>query len=274
MAKQTGYKVQGDTMQGMYIAGADGTAYCWKNTPGISATLRFMDKGLEGFKARPPARIEIAEAQKTAAFSRAPKPTTSLIYVVSRVRPIPEGCDSRNRNIGKDYLWIYPEEVDAIVDTAVDRETFSLPTTLVARIVRYNLLDLIRGEPDYWEVREIKKAEFTVKRGATVDGKQSFTFNANFAMSTLWLTRGVEGTMEGEFTVDMAASKITRWRAYAKTQAWGAGRFTYRGVPKNKFPLIFAMTETDEQVAKDIPPSAVSRRSNYKVPDGHERLAR
>lgn len=267
MSNQTQCHVQGQTTQGMYISGADGTAYCWKNTPGITATLRFMDEGLKAFKERPPKTIEIDEKELKEKFSRAPRESTSVIEVYSRVRPIPEGADSRNANIGRDYLWIYDDEIKEIA-AAADRESdsFDLPEFLVARIVRYGLVDIIRGEPDYWESKEVRHAEFSATRISSDDAQATVGFHGKFGQATVLLLRGLEGHIDGQFTIDKKTNKVSHFRAYAKCEAWGASTWSTRGVPAGKFPLVFGMVDVNDAVSKDVPPGAVSRDRPYRHP--------
>lgn len=261
MTEKTGYKVQGETTQGMYIAGADGTAYAWKNTPGVSDTIRFMQKGIADFKAKPPQKVEISEPPPQ---KFAPRATTSVLSVISRVRPVPPDADGRNYNIGRDYLWMYQAEIKEML--AATPETLRLPNSFIARLCRYNFLDLIRGEPDIWEENDVRKADFKVTRTGSKDGVQSFALTGTFKMNTDWMMLGLEGQIDGEFSVDEASARIVRFRAYAKCEGWGAPKFGYRGVPKGRFPLVFAIMDDDSKLAHDVAPSAITRHQEYLNP--------
>ena len=269
MANQTNWRSQGDTAQGMYVAAADGTAYCWKNTPGISTTLRFMDRGLAAFRASPPKPVQIKDEQLKEEFTRSPKPDSSVIQIFSRIRPVPEGADSRNYNIGRDYLWIYKNEVEEIVDAAKRKpEGFSLPDYVVARIARYSLVDSIRGQPDFWDAGDVRVANFVAHRMPAGDDNQiRIGFRGIFKQTTTWYTRGLEGKIEGEFKIDGNTFKISRFRAYVNATAWGASAWSNRGVPKGRFPIVFAMVEANDALSKDVPPGAVSRNMIYRHPE-------
>ena len=267
MSAQTNCRVQGNTTQGMYIAGADGTAYCWKNTPGISDTLRFMDKGLIVFKKHPPQKVEINKADVDKPFSTAPKPFTSVIAVYSRVRPIPAGADRRNRNVGRDYLWISRDEVREMLDAARDDgHALVLPATLVARLCRFALVDSIRGEPDFWDAKEIKKAAFVLKKIDSKDTQIRFSFNGDFSSRTAWYLHGIDGHIDGEFTLDGATEMVSTFRAYAKCKAWGSSEWSTRGVPQMPFSLVFGFCDEKDPAARAIPPAALSRHQDYASP--------
>jgi hypothetical protein len=262
MARQTDYKVQGETAQGMYVAGADGTAYAWKNTPGISATIRFLEKGIADYTARPPAQVELSEP---APSKYLPKPSTTVLSVISRVRPVPEGADNRNYNVGRDTLWLYQYEIQEMLDAPPDK--LRLPPTFIARFCRYSLVDLIRGEPDYWGSRDVREADFTLEKKAQTDATITFAFHGKFRMGTGWFTRGMDGTMEGEFELDRTTERATRFRAYAQTKAWGTPTYGYRGVPKGIFPLVFAIVDDDTPFTRDIAPSCIARKQHYYQPE-------
>ena len=139
----------------------------------------------------------------------------------------------------------------------------------MARLCRFVFLDLIRGEPDFWESGDVKKAAFSLEQRGSTDGNVAFAFKGDFKNS-VWAFmggRGVEGTISGEFTVDVKAEKIFKFRAYAKCKAYGASEWTQRGLPHGTFPLVFAMTEAnDDPLAHEIPPAAVSRKADYSNP--------
>lgn len=263
MSDQTKFAVQGETRQGMYIAGADGTAYGWKNTPGISDTLRFMDRGLKEFERKPPGKIEIAQKEIDQPFAKAPKPFTSVIAVYSRVRPVPEGSDNRNHNLGRDYFWIARDEVREMLAA----QTPELPQALIARMVRYVLVDNIRGEPAYWEPKEIQRADFSLKRVESDDGHHSFRFRGEVDCHTFWLTRGIKGVIEGEFVLDEVTGMVNRFRAYSKCSAWGTSEWAARGMPRQVFTLVFGMKEEHDPILREIPPSALSRKQEYSTPN-------
>jgi hypothetical protein len=271
MADQKDWRKQGNTTQGMYIASANGKTYAFKNTPGKSDTLRFMDKGLEEFKKNLPPKVEITTEELEARYTHKPKPETSVLAVYSRVCPIPEGADNRNRNIGKDYFWIAQSEVEEILDAeaAAPAEPLKLPQSIIARMCRFTFLDLIRGEPDFWTPRQVEKAAFSLEKKGVDGALHSFAFNGGFRNETGFLSRrGIEGTVSGEFTINAETKRIVKFRAYAASIAWGASTLTQRGLPNGKFPLIFALIEADDDpYAREVSPSAVSRNEkDYREP--------
>ena len=103
-----------DTVQGMFIAGADGTSYGWRNDKNPREISDFMDEALERFRRRPPKRVTIPAHLLQVPFARTPDPSTSVVRVFSRIRPVPPGADPRNLDVGRDHLWVLAEEVRAL----------------------------------------------------------------------------------------------------------------------------------------------------------------
>src|SRR5437870_2693347 len=133
MADQTEWRKQeGNTVQGFYIAGADGTAYGWLNDRDVPEVNTFMDRALAKFRARPPKAAEIPAAERGAASGVTPDASTSIVRVFTRIRPLPEGADSLNAGVGRDHLWIYRDEVRQLL--AAGTGDFDLPRALMARI--------------------------------------------------------------------------------------------------------------------------------------------
>jgi hypothetical protein len=253
----------GTTAQGFYVVGADGSGYGFNNNRDPQRVDRFMSRGIEQFREHPPANTDVPESIRTAPFSRAPDPSTSVIRVFSRIRPLPPGADVLNAGVGRDHLWILAGEVREILSAGnkVGR-AFAMPSTLVARLVRFHLVDNVRGEPDMWAPDEVGKAAFTAWLTEKTPTTGTFTFSGTFAQQTADGRRGGEGKIEGVFDVDPRTAKIVRFRAYSEGEAWGAGHFT-GNAPQGRFPLVIAMVEAADSVAKAVPPQGILWGEQY-----------
>jgi hypothetical protein len=233
----------GVTAQGFYVAGADGTGYGFNNNRDPQRVSDFIKTGLEAFSRRPPVQVEIADDLLKSVSTRGPDPSTSVLQVYSRIKPLPEGCDELNKGIGRDFLWVYADEVKAI-------RAGTLPDDLVRRIARFHLVDNVRGEPDMWKPSEIV-ADLKLSR----IGKDRFAIGGTFSMAAG--QRGLSGDFEGEVTLDPTADRIADFKAYAKCEAWGAGTYTPKP-PPGKFTLLFAIVPATADYAKVTPPQAAT----------------
>jgi len=214
---------QGQTTQGFYVIGADGSAYVFNNNRSVERVLDFMRRGIEGFQAKPPAVTQIPAAQSVPIE---PPLGTTVLRLYSRIKPAPAGCDPSNENLQRDHLWLLPGEVTALANLEV-------PATLVHRLCRFTLLDAIRGEPDFWRPEEIRSGKFEAAKNL----KGGYVLKGTFAMQTADGKRGIEGKLEGEFSI--SGERITAFKGFADSTAWGSGTYT-PGAPDGKFPLKFA----------------------------------
>lgn len=263
--------MQGATTQGTYIAGADGTVYSWKNASGISAQLHFMEQGMKAFKEHPPAQVAIPETALQAAFTRPPRSSTSVVAIYSRIRPLPACADSRNRDLGRDYLWIYQDEVRQILrESEKFKVNQKIPQTLAYRIARYHFIDIVRGQPIFWQYSEVTKADFTLKKVSEAPEHPQFTFEGAIECHSSSGESGIRGTISGKFTIDELSEKIVTFRAYGKSEAWGASEYTKMGAPKDHFPLVFGFIETTDENSQVTPPGAVAQSQHYRHPDKGE----
>ena len=70
------------------------------------------------------------------------------------------------------------------------------------------------------------------------------------------------GTALPYVTLDRASVKIRKFRAFAEGRAWGAGTYT-PSPPPGKFPLLFAVQETNDAFSKIVPPQGALDGPDY-----------
>lgn len=240
------------TAQGFYVAGPDGTPYGFNNNRSVERVSRLMDNALKDWRAKPPRPIEIGAEELATPY--APKlPDGGLsARVFARISPLPPGCGELNKAPAQDHMWIYPAESAAIASAKPGADgSIQLPATLVTRIVRFHLVDNVRGEPDFWGPAEIVRSDFVARRSRS-DGP--VLFSASYSMRTSDGGRGMEGRLEGRF--DIASGKVSSFKAYGEAQAWGAGTYT-PDPPPGRFPIKFAFLTVSDAVSKAVPPQGI-----------------
>lgn len=259
---------EGDTAQGFYVVGADGKLYGWNNSHYGPETVNLLDSSLQAYRRSPQNPILLTEEQISDPFCCTPDSSTSIVQVFTRITPVPTDCDDLNHGVGRDYMWVYADDVRSILsDSAQHADRFSLPKNLVARLVRFHLVDNVRGEPDEWKSQDIKLANFTVKLIAEDAIAKHFQFEGEYRQETENHCRGQQGTLFGRFDIALGSGKIENLRAYGEAQAWGESRFT-PGAPKGKFGLVTAMISADDSYARTIAPHAIyGDDEEYHVPD-------
>lgn len=256
----------GNTAQGFYVVGADGKFYGWMNCHDTTAVSNFIEKGLSSFVSDPPSPVQISQAALTERFSITPDPATTVIRVFTRIRPVPKRSNVLNSSVGRDRFWILQDEVKQIVAPSHDNGLpFALPAAIVTRLVRYHLVDNVRGEPEMWTESEVKRADFSAKLVANDGSSKSYEFHGDFALKTANGRRGVKGDMNGRFDISHGVANISRFRAFGEATAWGASKFT-QGAPPGRFHLVIAMIETDDPLSKIVPPQGMNEWSDYLHP--------
>ena len=256
--------------QGMYVVGADGTSYGYTNDHDPSNIHACMDGALERFRARPPKTVAISQKEIQARFAITPAPSTSVVRVFSRIRPLPKGCTGLNRSVGRDFLWIYRDEARAmLVAGKRPGEALKLPRSLAVRMARFHLLDNVRGTPDMWAAAEVKRLAFTASVVRDTGVARTIAFSGRFAMQTSSGRKGYEGKVEGQFDIRISDARIVRFRAFGDGKAWGSGTYT-PNAPRGRYTLQVAMVEAHDAIARIVPPEAVSTENSdakYHHPD-------
>lgn len=264
MAEKVNPRIKNDiTAQGFYVAAADGTAYAFSNNRKPEMALGMLNKGVSQFKQSPPPAVTISNDEKNSTFTRPPDGSTSILRIFSRIPQLPADVSILNHSVGRDHIWLLRSEVREILQSATEvNKKVPLPATLTHRLVRFHLVDNVRGEPDFWKPEEISKATFELsllKRDAT---KATFSLRGLFEQATSDQKRGIIGLLQGEFVVDTASEKVSRFRGFAESKAWGAGTYT-PSPPPGRFILRFAILETSDPHSKIVPPQGLLAGDEY-----------
>jgi hypothetical protein len=125
-----------------------------------------------------------------------------------------------------------------------------VPASVVARIVRYHLLDGVRGEPMAWEPADIQAREMKLTVQDPATGRLLLTGTARMKHGE---ERGYDCRLQGEITVDRKTGEVSRLDLLGWGEAWGEGPYT-RGAPKGKFPLLIAASIAPRNGASRVPP--------------------
>ena len=264
-------------------------AECHREPEGM---MQYIDMGLavvRNHSIAPEGVADVTEKNCRADYIALPAASTSVIRHYSRI-PLFSRSDLSS-TVDRDYLWVYQDEVRSLVKRAQEaakagRTDFSLPPTLVARLVRFHLVDNGGGRQVRFDgPNEVKKVDFTAHLDPADPAHFSFVgswkagtnqpdwYDVQRAKSGLLplLTAaqnaptpdedtrlGIEGQIQGDFTVNKAALRITRFVASAQATAWGGGSPGHTEMPPpGKFPIVYAFIGTDDSdsIARGVPPS-------------------
>ena len=250
----------GQTAQGFYVVGPDGSFYAYNNNRSVERVLGVMDTALTQYNLRPPKKVSIPASQAKSTQPWQLPSGASILRTHSRIIPVPSGAAQSNNRVARDHLWILKEELQTIYDKCFGTASFEMPKTLASRIIRFHLVDNIRGEPVFWDGPEIKKAAIRVfpKPG----DRNTFTLTGDFEMQTAGNERGMSGKIEGEMTLDPKTMRIVRSRVLADATAWGAGPYT-PNPPAGKFALKIAFVDVEDSISKIVAPQGTNWGDSY-----------
>lgn len=216
-----------------------------------------MDTGLAMVKGHPTSIADLTDEKRQAPFIAQPDPSTSVLRQFTR---LPDVAKSElNSSVDRDQVWIYQDEISDMLAHARDpNNDFSMPPTLIARLVRFHLVDDLGGRSTpFVGPNQVKRAAFYAHVTRVTLGHARFTFIGNWSTMLNDKSIGIEGKIVGEFEVDTAALRITRFRAYADATGWGGGTLGHTEMaPAGKFRVVFAFLEGNDTLSRSIPPFA------------------
>jgi hypothetical protein len=182
-----------------------------------------LRKGLAAFK---PADVEtIRNAAPDKNFSYVPPAGGLVITVTAKVleghalSPDPM-IRMFQESTGRDMLWLRKDEHEALA-----RGEF--PAGAKARLARFTLMDFTRGEPAFWEPKDVRSFDLTLKEGV-------ITGTAHVENASCGFKADLRGAVEAK------DGKVVRFDLVAKGTAWGHSGTTAVGAPPGKFTLAIA----------------------------------
>ena len=260
--------------QGIYIIDPDGSAYDYKIGLAYDPDhfLKELKKSLNKYRLRHKAgsaKIANLQGDKTSKKVMAPN-SVSVIEVYSRIVPLPKDATISERSIGRDLMWVYERDVSDVLNTASSiGKSVKMPPRLVARLVRFHLLNHVGNIMRAFDAKDVRKAEFVLRRNKDIlfSGKplRRFSFSGSFSSSGKYEKKKVHsiiGIISGEFTIDPKRKRIVHFRAYGEGESLGGNDSLNEF--KN-YPVVFAMTESRHKYARSVIPFWVALPSIKKV---------
>jgi hypothetical protein len=247
----------GQTAQGFYVIAPDGKAFGTNNNRSVERVKAYMLSGLEQYAKHEMGPLEITEG--SAEYVRKPDASTSVIRVYTRIRPVPQGSDASNENVAQDHLWITKPEIEGILAGN------QFANSTIYRLARFNLIDNVRGEPDHWKPGEIKTAILDLKRQIEAGGYVTYALTGRFEMATADNSRGLTVKLNGRLTIAKEAARVHELKVYGEGEAWGKSTYT-PNPPPGVFPIVFALVQADDPVAKVVAPQAIFFGREYFDP--------
>ncbi|MEM7200923.1 MAG: hypothetical protein AAF628_11690 [Planctomycetota bacterium] len=246
------------TYQGFYVVGHDGAVFDYKVAWGLEPDdmTDALAEASTQYRRHPPRRVVISDHVVRQAEHVLPKSVAGALRVFNRVTTETRSDTDAHNGIGRDHAWIYREDVIAILDAGRQiRQRFDLPAALVARLVRFHLLDHARNVSEDFDADQVQKAQFRA-RCIAVEGDLA-TFSVQGTYRSEGRTQedgeafGVVGTIDLRFVLDRSTKRVARFRGYGRATAWGQ---TGNGAPPGRYGVEFALVDVDDAISAAVPP--------------------
>ncbi|MFN3652851.1 MAG: hypothetical protein ACK47B_25010 [Armatimonadota bacterium] len=266
VAGQSHHKDQprNQTRQGVYAALADGQFLGSDHFhPDPARMVRLLQRSLaKGQQLAPAAaKVELAAAVDTR-FQRVPPPGGVVLDAYTRI-PQPASATewTPNHATGRDHVWITKEEARALLPARWEKgAAVPLSKAVTERLLRFHLVDNVRGEPPMWGRDEIRQADLQLVVEDPAAGRLRLAGTA--VLRTADSSRGYEARLQGYVEYDRAADQFRRFDLLSWGRAWGEGPYTRRA-PEGKFPLLVALSLAGDAPADRVPPQASRDRGDY-----------
>jgi len=251
----------GVTTQGLYMFNAAGESYGGLNTNNnVEEVLRSLAYAKKLFDESPPEKLN--NLTYVASTMPTPPEGTMVARVFTRITPLPLGCNTLNKMVGRDHLWVLGREIE-------DLSRGKVPDSFAYRIARQHLVDNIRGEPGKWRREDVKVLNLTAESKESggeiriaLKGEFSLLspegFNTDPGGKPL-PERGYVGTIEGELVVSASDLDVQEFRLLAEGIHWGISSNNGTAVPEGKFPLKVVFVLAKENIENTVPPHDMRR---------------
>ncbi len=239
--------IQGFGSAGVYICAYDGTAYAFDPNRTSENLAAFLARGLDGYRKLPPIESVIEAGAPV-------RQLPSDVFVArshSRITPLPAGSPAVNGAPGRDHFWIYADEQKEIIENS------RIPDSVIGRLIRYHMVDNVRGLPEHWLREEVREFQFESNKVSA----NTIQFSGTFDSRTDQGDRGIRGKIEGRIVVN--AESIQEFRALAVCDAWGSSPGT-PNPPAGVFRIVIAIVEARDPLAKVVMPQGSFAGDDYR----------
>jgi len=273
--------------QGQYVASIDGELFGSRHTADPDQLLEMMQSGLENWSNRKTqmtkSAVEDVNRDERHVWTY---PEDGLVLELGcrdlvATTDVPEewAFDPHNLN----HVWLTADEVREMVPQDVRQgDTFDLPESIHRKLVRFHLLDIVRGETPPWPKDAPDRVPLTVTCTAADGNSVTLVLKGHGILIEQgdWCTqptrdsvyrrgemccsigeRGFEPSILGHATFDRTNQRFTRFDLVAVGTRWGGTTFNFRQRDVAPARMGIAMTIARTALERDrIPPAGSPER--------------
>lgn len=268
--------------QGTYVCTPGGRLLARGNSTGPRAIEQIIRNGLAAWEA-------LSEGERNAPVPEAARPAHRwedsfpedglVLSAVHRdLEPDPEDATRFRAAAGRwnlDHVWFSRDELRGWLPAELRRgATRSVAPGIADRIVRFHLIDNVRGQEGPFAPADIEAVEMLSRvewvEGSVVtlsiEGRTRAVADGNWRLGeNLWerfpnRPRGVETVLFGAARFDRATGRFTEFRMVAVGESWGgSGLNGRRGAADDaRFPIAWRFTLAGGAPADRVPPAFIN----------------
>jgi hypothetical protein len=277
-----GPRAGGSTRQGIYMFTAGGTLLGFKNAGQAPDVMRdTLRDALHKFKNLPeaeraPGAVKVPDpGPLDGGYDRKPPPGGLIVKVYARALDRKKAgggtgavtfadavCEvGSGDEASRDHLWLTEAEWRSLIPADAKKGARTpLPPAVAQRVLRFHLVDNLRGEPPMWEPEHVRSSDLSlVVESATpagvrlrLEGSALLSTDADTAKAD----RGYDVAVLGYIEYDRKADRIKRFDVAAVGEHWGEGGLT-GGARPGRTPLGVAFELSQGDGSGDtVPPQA------------------
>jgi hypothetical protein len=277
--------------QGQFVTTTEGELLGSRHVRDPDQLLEMMEQALENWEHRETqhGRFRIGEVERPDTRFSWAYPEDGLVLHLGvkdlpRQEEAPEGRVRDPHN--QDYVWITREEMLSIVPPgAAVGDSFPMPEVVTRRLVRFHLIDSVRGETSPWPVEALRDVEMTLAVTGVSPERVDLKLSGHAVLCEEgdWCTfppresvyergemccvireRGFDAKLMGFLSFDRQAERFSRFDLVASGLRWGGTTFNNRREDVAPAPLAVAMMVAGREERDRTPPHA-SRGSYFEA---------
>jgi hypothetical protein len=264
-----------NTKQGIYAATPSGLFLASTNTIDPGQMAQMLQRALDRWKTLSKKERLLSEDPKASAglLQRATFPEDGLaLKVYSRDlnrTDLPDDWRGKAWNI--DFAWFRKAEVAQLLPKELTKgAAVEWPAALAQRLVRFHLVDNVRGQTDGYEDKEVQEASIKTEIAKVVKGLVHLKFSGSTRATTAnaWPaagaeppanTRGLQTQILGSGVYDPSKGKFTSLEIVAAGSRWGMTRFNFRENDQKRSGIGFVLKLVEDRPQDRVAPALVFR---------------
>ena len=252
-----GKRVRNMSRQGIYVFTPDGTFLASINHLSADSVLKMMKEGLAKWEQLPAAKRNASVVVENPKHRWEDSyPRDGLVLTVhSRDLPLSHDMNAeRLPTWNRDSAWFSKKEAVSMIpaDPKVG-DKFELPEFFVTRIVRWHLVDFVKGQTEDFKANEIVGSVISAEVLEVDSDSVKVLLTGETNAQVDGGGRGLSTKMLGHAEFDLEGGAFKAFEIVALGKRWGKTRFNDRRRQLDATPIGFAFEMADENATPIIP---------------------